>query len=263
MPLSRQISERTTETAIFRVREEVQGSPVDLLVLPELWGTNPFSAKEIARDSFFLQQKGLSLFDSLLPPDGSEVIFGTFPDQNESGNFANRVLFRNASGQWDVSAEKNRPFGFGLGESQVVNPGTSSNLLESKFGFFQVLVCFDLRFAELVLRLNEVPPLIVVVASWPKERAMHWEALLRSRAIEFQAFVVGCNSSGIIDGVELAGSSMVFGPDGTTRLCMDQKAFYAACEIDLAEVGQVREAFPIERERDLLKKQLQQGSLGR
>ena len=36
----------------------------------------------------------------------------------------------------------------------------------------------------------------VVVANWPRQRRAHWSALLRARAIENQAFVVGVNRVG-------------------------------------------------------------------
>jgi len=58
--------------------------------------------------------------------------------------------------------------------------------------------------------------LTAVTANWPIARAEHWEALLRARAIENQAFVVGVNRTGEDPNVAYASSSLAVGPQGET-----------------------------------------------
>jgi len=80
-----------------------------------------------------------------------------------------------------------------------------------------MLICYDLRFPEAfrdaALRGAE---LFLVIANWPRRRVDHWRALLRARAIENQAFVVGVNRVGRDPNEEYASSSAAFDPLGET-----------------------------------------------
>ncbi|HTY60286.1 MAG TPA: nitrilase-related carbon-nitrogen hydrolase [Bacteroidota bacterium] len=75
-----------------------------------------------------------------------------------------------------------------------------------------VIICYDLRFPELVRAMaRERPAVLFVPARWPAARDDHWRTLLKARAIENQMFVVGCNAYG-----EEGGWSYVFDPLGET-----------------------------------------------
>jgi predicted amidohydrolase len=81
-----------------------------------------------------------------------------------------------------------------------------------------VLICYDLRFPELARALAEDgAQLLVIPARWPAVRDLAWSTLLRARAIENQAFVVGCNAGG-----EEGGRSFVFGPAGEELLAVER-----------------------------------------
>ena len=52
-------------------------------------------------------------------------------------------------------------------------------------------------------------------ANWPSPRRHHWQTLLLARAIENQAYVVGCNRVGTAgDGTEHVGDSRIVSPMG-------------------------------------------------
>ena len=52
-------------------------------------------------------------------------------------------------------------------------------------------------------------------ANWPSPRRLHWQALLQARAIENQAYVVGCNRVGHgRRGTEHVGDSRIVDPMG-------------------------------------------------
>lgn len=73
-----------------------------------------------------------------------------------------------------------------------------------------VIICYDLRFPELVRAMAlEGLDVLFVPARWPAVRDDAWRTLLKARAIENQAFVVGCNAFG-----EEGGWSYVFDPMG-------------------------------------------------
>jgi len=101
------------------------------------------------------------------------------------------------------------------GDHRYFGPGKNASVFRVAIGTHRlrigVVICFDLRFPELVRSLAfRGMDLLIVPARWPARRAEAWKTLLRARAIENQVFVVGCNASGIE-----GGPSYVFGPAGT------------------------------------------------
>ena len=57
-------------------------------------------------------------------------------------------------------------------------------------------ICYDLRFADVFWRAGPDTDVYLVPANWPSPRRHHWQTLLQARAIENQAYVVGCNRVG-------------------------------------------------------------------
>jgi len=78
-----------------------------------------------------------------------------------------------------------------------------------------MLICYDLRFPEVfreaALKGAEI---FFVIANWPEQRVAQWRTLLRARAIENQAFVVGVNRVGTDPRFSYVSSSLVAGPQG-------------------------------------------------
>ena len=102
-----------------------------------------------------------------------------------------------------------------LGEDKVHLEGrTIENL---SIGSFNVTpaICYDLRFPELFrAALHLGANLFVVLGCWPKSRINHWVTLLKARAIENQAYVVGVNRIGKDEDLEYGGRTMVVYPQG-------------------------------------------------
>jgi predicted amidohydrolase len=73
-----------------------------------------------------------------------------------------------------------------------------------------VIICYDLRFPELVRAMARGGlDVLFVPARWPSVRDDAWRTLLKARAIENQVFVVGCNAFG-----DEGGWSYAFDPLG-------------------------------------------------
>lgn len=110
-------------------------------------------------------------------------------------------------------------------------------------------VCYDLRFANVFWDAAAATDLYVVPANWPDNRGHHWTALLRARAIENQAYVVGCNRVGTGGELRYRGDSHIVDPMGQVLASAAGGETMLVAEVDSATVGLVRERFPFLRDR--------------
>jgi len=84
------------------------------------------------------------------------------------------------------------PGGAILQESKSTDRGSKPVCVETPFGIIGLTTCYDLRFPELYERLVEMGAEVILVPSAftiPTGR-VHWEILLRARAIETQCFII-------------------------------------------------------------------------
>ena len=103
-------------------------------------------------------------------------------------------------------------------------------------------VCYDLRFANVFWDAAPNTDLYLVPANWPSPRRLHWQALLQARAIENQAYVIGCNRVGTAgDGSEHSGDSRIVNPMGELLATAAGIETILLADVDRAEVTATRE----------------------
>ncbi|MCW2636662.1 MAG: putative Nitrilase [Blastococcus sp.] len=103
-------------------------------------------------------------------------------------------------------------------------------------------VCYDLRFADVFWRAAPGTDVYLVPANWPGSRRLHWQTLLQARAIENQAYVVGCNRVGTAgDGTEHAGDSRIVSPMGELLATASSVETIVLADVDAAEVTATRD----------------------
>ncbi len=103
-------------------------------------------------------------------------------------------------------------------------------------------ICYDLRFADVFWAAARDTDVYLVTANWPAARRLHWQTLLRARAIENQAYVVGCNRVGTAgEGTEHAGDSMVVSPMGELLATAAGGETLVLADVDPAEVAATRD----------------------
>jgi len=112
-----------------------------------------------------------------------------------------------------------------------------------------VFICYDLRFADEFWESAPGTDLYVVPASWPEPRRDHWRALLRARAIENQAYVVGANRVGAAKEVVHLGDSAIIDPLGRTLAEASVGEAVLVAEVSADTVAAVRSAFPFLADR--------------
>lgn len=105
-------------------------------------------------------------------------------------------------------------------------------------------ICYDLRFANVFWDAAPHTDVYLVPANWPSPRRHHWQTLLQARAIENQAYVVGCNRVGTAgDGTEHVGDSRVVSPMGELLATASGIETILLADVDAAEVAATRDRF--------------------
>jgi predicted amidohydrolase len=105
-----------------------------------------------------------------------------------------------------------------------------------------LFVCYDLRFANVFWDAAPDTDVYLVPANWPSPRRHHWQTLLVARAIENQAYVVGCNRVGTAgDGTEHVGDSRIVSPMGELLATASGVETIVLADVDAGEVTATRE----------------------
>lgn len=144
--------------------------------------------------------------------------------------------------------QKIHPFSYGK-EAQYYSGGSHLTIVACGDAKICPLICYDLRFPEL-WRMAAVAgaEVFTIGASWPAARQHHWRALLISRAIENQAYVVAVNRVGRDPHLHYSGGSMIISPKGEILAEAGDKPELLRAEIDLPVLRQWRAEFPALRD---------------
>ena len=143
---------------------------------------------------------------------------------------------------------KIHPFTFG-GEDTYFRAGENFVTVNVDGVRVTLFVCYDLRFADEFWATAANTDLYLVPGNWPASRREHWMALLRARAIENQAFVIGCNRVGTGGGLEYAGDSRVVNPLGEVIAEAGDVSTILYADISSEEVQNVRTTFRFMQDR--------------
>jgi len=131
-------------------------------------------------------------------------------------------------------------------ESATVAPGDEVVTFDLDGVRLGLATCYDLRFPEIFRRatLARGAEILTVIASWPLPRDQHWLTLLRARAIENQAYVIGVNRSGTDPKFTYFGRSLIVDPKGEVIADAGPDAGVIRANINVDFVRQWRRDFP-------------------
>jgi predicted amidohydrolase len=128
------------------------------------------------------------------------------------------------------------------GEHERFRAGTEPVTVEVGGLRITPFICYDLRFADVFWRAAPTTDVYLVPANWPSPRRNHWRTLLEARAIENQAYVVGCNRVGTAgDGTEHSGDSRIVSPMGELLATAAGVETIVLADVDAAEVTATRD----------------------
>ncbi|MFM6946521.1 MAG: nitrilase-related carbon-nitrogen hydrolase [Flavobacteriales bacterium] len=166
---------------------------IDLLLLPEMFHTGFTMNISLSEN---MDGEALGFLKNLASKNSCAVYTSFICKENEQT--LNRGVFVYPNGELFIY-DKRKSFGLG-GEDQYFTAGKEETILSFKDWNFNLQICYDLRFPELIRnRMVGTRPaydVLLYVANWPSKRISHWDALLKARAIENQSYVLGCNRVG-------------------------------------------------------------------
>lgn len=144
----------------------------------------------------------------------------------------------------------------GYQESKFFEPGQDVVVAKTPFGNIGLMVCYDLRFPELALKLRaQGANLLTAPSAFTYTTGqMHWQLLLQARAMDSQCQVLGAAQQGWH-----SEKRQTWGHSGATNsrgqllaMVQDEGAQLITVEFDLKEQQQVRESMPLMQHRVLV-----------
>ena len=245
----------------------------DLYVLPEMWSTGfatePDGIAESESDSVSLEwmratarrlhcaisgslAMAVSNHNSCVPSVASEQSSSAQLSTLNSQFFVNRHYFIDGRSGSETYYDKHHLFTYGH-EDRYYQPGSSHSIVEYCGFRILLLTCYDLRF-PIWSRFSDALTYdaIIAVANWPESRQNAWQILTRARAMENQAYLIGCNRVGDDQYSHYRGLSAIISPIGKTLAsCQPNKEQTVSFTLDLETVCHQRSKFKVLDDRDI------------
>lgn len=222
----------------------------DLVVLPELWAPGYFAFDSYTTEAETLSGPTVSAMAAVAKELSCLVHVGSFVEQVPTGGVRNTAALLGADGAVLHTYSKVHVFGYQSREAELLQPGDALGASPTPFGRLASTTCYDLRFPELWRRLVDVgAEMVVVPAAWPAARVDHWRLFTSARAVEEQVHIVACNAVGEQAGKALGGHSRVVDPWGEVLVEAGTDEGITWCAVSPSRVGEVREEFPVLRDR--------------
>ena len=228
----------------------------ELVVLPEnfaIMGTAETDKVKIA------EEFGSGLLQDYLKEQAIKhkiwLVGGTIPIlSSQAGKvFASCLLF-NPQGElvtrydkihlFDVTIEASNE---SYTESETIAAGDNIVVVDTPFGKLGLAVCYDLRFPELFRAMVEQGMEICALPSafTSLTGKVHWESLLRARAIENLSFMIAADQGGYhVGGRETHGDSMIIDPWGLVLNRLPHGTGVVVANINTTKLEHTRKMFP-------------------
>jgi predicted amidohydrolase len=212
-----------------------------LVALPEMFATGfSMNVAEVAQTD----QRETEVFLASLAEEHDIFVCGGVVTRRPDGRGHNQSVTFGPDGGILARYSKIHPFSYG-GETAQYAGGT--DVITYRLGELLVapFVCYDLRFPEIFRHaVKKGVQLYTVIANWPEPREAHWLALLKARAIENQAFVVGVNRCGKDPKLSYSGRGQILDPRGNVLADAGNGEGVFGAEIDPSALLSYRKDFP-------------------
>ncbi|PVV03898.1 hypothetical protein BB560_001612 [Smittium megazygosporum] len=235
----------------------------NLIVLPECfnspYGTQFFDQYAEVIDNS-KHSETISALSSMAKEAKAYLIGGSIPEREAStGNLFNTSTVYDTRGNLIAKHRKIHLFDIDVPnkirfiESEVLSPGNSTTSFDTPWGKIGLAICYDVRFPELAMlaaRKDKVKLMVYPGAFNMTTGPLHWEALLRARAIDNQIFVAGCGPAQDLSASYHAwGHSTIVGPDGKVLSSCEFEETIVYADLDSKAIDEIRTSIPVYSQR--------------
>lgn len=229
-----------TQANLRRAEELIASAPgADVYVLPEMFSTGfCMEPKQIAEPT-----EGPTVqWMHKIAAHTDAAIVGSVATIDPKGEYRNRMYFVEPNGK-TTYYDKRHLFSYS-GENKYYTPGNEKTIVKFRNARFLLQVCYDLRFPVFGRNCDDYD-IALYVANWPDKRRMAWDILLRARAIENQAVVIGVNRVGTDSMCNYDGGTAAIDFFGFVAAhCDNNVEQVASYEVNMDELKQYRDKFP-------------------
>lgn len=137
-------------------------------------------------------------------------------------------------------------------ESEVLSSGNEITLVDSPWGKVGVVICYDIRFPEIIrlMALKGAKIIFIPAAFNMTTGPAHWETLFKSRALDNQLYIAGISPARNVNYSYVAyGNSLITSPWGDIIEKLDEKEGILIRDIDLDYIEEVRNSLPLLKHR--------------
>lgn len=243
----------TVRTYLEKLKEEKP----DFVILPEMFCC-PYQTENFP---VYAEEEGGPAWQQLssyAKQYGIYLIGGSIPEKDMEGNVYNTSYIFDRQGKQIGKHRKAHLFdidvkgGQSFRESDTLTAGDSDTVFDTEFGKMGVIICFDIRFPEMVrMTVNDGAKVIFVPAAFNMTTGpAHWELSFRTRALDNQIYMVGCAPvRDVSSGYVSWGHSIVTDPWGKVVNMLDEKEGILLAELDLDYEDDVRDQLPLLKSR--------------
>ena len=219
----------------------------DIIVLPETFTTGfPADPNEFAE-----QVGGVTMrWMQAKACEKDCAVCGTIVLDN--GGFHNAFIWMQPDGKYHIYNKRHL---FTMGGELGLKNGQERITIEWKGWRIRPFVCYDMRFP--VWNRNSYSDgrfeydIAIFTAEWPEKKSEVWNTLLRARAIENQAYIVGVNRVGTDDSnIKYKGESMVLNMKGRVVAEAAEGENVFTAELNKEYLTSFREYFRVSRDWD-------------
>jgi len=242
-----------------RLIENAVAQGARLVVLPEF-----FSIMGMKEDDMLAvrEQAGTGVMQTFLAEMARKhriwVVGGSIPlVANAPNKVRNTCLVFDEQGEQVARYDKIHLFNLDLGnehyhEANTIEAGNQVVVVDSPFGRIGLAICYDLRFPELFRAMKNVDIVVLPSAFTATTGKMHWETLVRARAIENIAYVIAAAQGGYhVNGRETHGHSMIVDPWGRVLDELPRGSGVVLAEINPSYQASLRASLPALAHRTL------------
>lgn len=223
-----------------------------LITLPEMFNTPYDNSKFIEYCEEETTSKTLNSMQDIAREENIYLQSGSIPEK-ESNHLYNTAYLINPKGKIIGKHRKMHMFDIDTDnmkftESDTLTPGDSVTTIKTPLANISIAICYDIRFPELWTLMNKNnTDIILLPGAFNKTTGpLHWETLIKARAIDNQCYVVATSPSQIENPYYVAwGHSMIVNPWGKiiAKAHENEEILYA--NITQSSLSSVRNQIPV------------------